>query len=192
MLSPPGRLRQGFGAQGGGSHTSPEVPGQHRDSPALLVFQPCMFTDATDAWTFPSRWDRIKVSAAGVMSEIILASAAAFVWISSDPGLIKQVSYTLMITCTVHTLLCLRKELSGFGSRDQAETGLAGARSAGPGAEGATGAGVLPVGRWALGRMSSVRSDEDALDELAILCYTEAVRKAKCMPSGWMLSKSER
>jgi len=73
--------------------------------PALLVFQPCMFTDATDAWSFPSRWDRIKVSAAGVMSEIILASVAAFVWISSDPGLVKQISYTLMITCTVHTVL---------------------------------------------------------------------------------------
>jgi len=73
--------------------------------PALLVFQPCMFTDVTDAWTFPSRWDRIKVSGAGVVSEIILGSVAAFVWISSEPGLVKQICYALMVTCTLSTVL---------------------------------------------------------------------------------------
>ncbi len=73
--------------------------------PAFLVLQPCMFTDVTDAWLFPSKWDRIKVSLSGVMADLLMASVAAFVWVSSEPGLIKQISYTVMIACTVWTIL---------------------------------------------------------------------------------------
>ncbi len=77
----------------------------HAIGPAFLVFQPCMFTDATDSWLFPSKWDRMGVSLAGIVAELLLASVAALVWISSDPGLLKQVAYTTMVACSVHTLL---------------------------------------------------------------------------------------
>jgi len=77
----------------------------HAIGPAFLVFQPCMFTDATDAWLFPRTWDRIMVTAAGIISEILLASVAALVWISSDPGIVKQVAYTTMMACSIHTIL---------------------------------------------------------------------------------------
>ncbi len=77
----------------------------HAIGPAFLVFQPCMFTDASDAWLFPSKWDRIGVTLAGIVAELLLAAVAALVWISSDPGLLKQVAYTTMVACSVHTLL---------------------------------------------------------------------------------------
>ena len=39
----------------------------------LLVFTPCLYCDVSDAWTFPSKWQRIAVSAAGILVEIVLA-----------------------------------------------------------------------------------------------------------------------
>lgn len=77
----------------------------HAIGPAFLVFQPCMFTDTSDAWQFSSKWARMGVTGAGVFTEIFLASIAALVWLTSDPGFVKQLSYTTMVVCTVHTLL---------------------------------------------------------------------------------------
>mgnify|MGYP006279128199 CR=1 FL=1 len=77
----------------------------HAIGPAFLVFQPCMFTDTSDAWLFPSKWDRIAVTSAGIIVEIMMASIAAIVWISSEPGMVKQVAYTMMVACSISTLL---------------------------------------------------------------------------------------
>lgn len=77
----------------------------HAIGPAFLVFQPCMFTDTSDAWQFSSKWARMGVTGAGVFTEIFLASIAAVTWLTSDPGFVKQLSYTTMVVCTVHTLL---------------------------------------------------------------------------------------
>ncbi len=77
----------------------------HAIGPAFLVFQPAMFTDASDAWQFSSKWARMGVTAAGLFTEIFLASVAAIVWLTSDPGLIKQISYTTMVVCTVHSVM---------------------------------------------------------------------------------------
>ena len=77
----------------------------HAIGPAFLVFQPCMFTDTSDAWQFSSKWHRMAVTGAGLISEIFLASIAAIVWLTSDPGFIKQLSYTTMVVCTVHSIM---------------------------------------------------------------------------------------
>jgi len=77
----------------------------HAIGPAFLVFQPCMFTDTSDAWLLPSKWDRVKISSAGIIVELMLAFLAAVIWVSSRPGLLKQVAYTVMIASSVSTLL---------------------------------------------------------------------------------------
>ncbi len=77
----------------------------HAIGPAFLVFQPCMFTDTSDAWLLPSKWDRIKVTSAGIFIEVMLAAVAALVWICSEPGFLKQVAYTTMVTCSISTVL---------------------------------------------------------------------------------------
>ncbi len=77
----------------------------HAIGPAFLVFQPCMYTDTSDAWLLPSKWDRLKVSSSGIIVELMLASIAAIVWISSQPGIIKQVAYAVMIASSVSTIL---------------------------------------------------------------------------------------
>ena len=71
----------------------------------LLVFSPCLYCDVSDAWRFPSKWKRIAVSAAGMMVELVLASAATIVWWYAQPGVVQLVALNIMIICTVNTLL---------------------------------------------------------------------------------------
>ena len=70
----------------------------------LLVFVPCLFCDVTDAWRFPSKWQRILVSAAGMLVELVIASLATIVWWYAQPGLVELVALDVMIVSTVHTL----------------------------------------------------------------------------------------
>jgi len=71
----------------------------------LLVFTPCLYCDVSDAWTFPNKWRRIAVSAAGILVEILLASLAALLWCCSRPGLVHSLSFNVMVLCSVSTLL---------------------------------------------------------------------------------------
>ncbi len=71
----------------------------------LLVFSPCLYCDVSDAWRFPSKWRRIAVSAAGMLVELVLASAATIAWWYAQPGIVQLVSLNIMIICTVNTLL---------------------------------------------------------------------------------------
>jgi putative peptide zinc metalloprotease protein len=70
----------------------------------LLVFSPCLYCDVSDAWRFPSRWQRIAVSAAGILVELALASAATIVWWYAQPGVVQLVALNIMVICTVNTL----------------------------------------------------------------------------------------
>ncbi|MFK8114000.1 MAG: HlyD family efflux transporter periplasmic adaptor subunit [Rubripirellula sp.] len=71
----------------------------------LLVGIPCLYCDVSDAWLFERRWKRILVSAAGMMSELVIAALATFVWLLSADGLLRDVSVTVMLVCSVNTLL---------------------------------------------------------------------------------------
>ena len=70
----------------------------------LLVFVPCLYCDVTDAWRFTSKWQRIVVSAAGMMVELVIASLSTIVWWYAQPGLVQLVALDVMIVSTVHTL----------------------------------------------------------------------------------------
>ncbi len=71
----------------------------------LLIFTPCLYCDVSDAWTFAGKWQRIAVSVAGIAVEIILASAAALLWLFSQPGLVHSLCLNVMVVCSVSTLL---------------------------------------------------------------------------------------
>lgn len=70
----------------------------------LLVFLPALYTDVTDAWRLPSKWQRIAVSAAGMGVELLIASVATIVWWYSQPGLVQLIALDVMVICTVNTL----------------------------------------------------------------------------------------
>ncbi|MEM1305674.1 MAG: efflux RND transporter periplasmic adaptor subunit, partial [Planctomycetota bacterium] len=58
----------------------------HEMGVLLLVFLPCLYCDASDAWTFRSRWRRAVVALAGVYFELVAALLAAVLWLVLAPG----------------------------------------------------------------------------------------------------------
>jgi len=70
----------------------------------LLVFTPCLYCDVTDAWLLPSRRQRILISAAGMIAELVLASIATLLWMVAQDGPTKSLLTTIMMVCSVNTL----------------------------------------------------------------------------------------
>src|SRR5438874_8812446 len=72
----------------------------------FLCFSPCMYCNVSDAWTLPSKWKRIIISFAGIYVELMIAAIATFVWWNS-PGqpFINNLSLSLMIVCSVSTVV---------------------------------------------------------------------------------------
>lgn len=60
---------------------------------AILVLWPVLYTDATDAWRLHNRKQRLLISAAGVIAELVLAGFATILWSLSEPGLWQSVFF---------------------------------------------------------------------------------------------------
>ncbi|MEE9296563.1 MAG: efflux RND transporter periplasmic adaptor subunit [Phycisphaerae bacterium] len=72
----------------------------------LLVFTPVPYVDASSAWTFRSKWQRIVVGAAGILAEFALAGVAALVWTNTSQGtLTNALAYNVLFISGVSTLL---------------------------------------------------------------------------------------
>lgn len=71
----------------------------------LLVFTPLPYVDVTSSWSFRSRRHRLIVGAAGMMTELAVASLAAWIWAATGPGLINSLAYNVMFLASVSTLL---------------------------------------------------------------------------------------
>jgi putative peptide zinc metalloprotease protein len=75
----------------------------------FLVFIPTPYVDASTAWGFPSRWQRMFVGAAGMTVELFFAALMAFIWAATySPGgheLITQLAFNAMLVASVTTLI---------------------------------------------------------------------------------------
>lgn len=72
----------------------------------LLVFTPVPFVDASAAWTFRARYQRLLVGAAGMIFELLLAAIAALVWArTGGEGAVGQVAYNVMFLASISTVL---------------------------------------------------------------------------------------
>ncbi len=72
----------------------------------LLCFSPAMYCNVSDAWTLPNKWHRIIISAAGIYVELMIAAAATFIWWNTPGGTyVNNLSLSLMIVCSVSTVL---------------------------------------------------------------------------------------
>src|SRR5277367_1597224 len=72
----------------------------------ILCLSPAMYCNVSDAWTMPSKWHRIIISFAGIYVELIIAAISTFIWWNS-PGqpFINNLSLSLMIVCSVNTIV---------------------------------------------------------------------------------------
>jgi putative peptide zinc metalloprotease protein len=71
----------------------------------FLVFTPMPYVDASSAWAFRSRRQRILVGAGGMIIELGLASIAAIIWAHTGEGAIHTIAYNAMFIASVSTLL---------------------------------------------------------------------------------------
>ena len=71
----------------------------------LLAGVPSLYCDVSDAWKLPSKWKRMGVSAGGMAVELAIAALAALIWRFVEPGAVRAVALSLIVVCSVGTLL---------------------------------------------------------------------------------------
>ena len=71
----------------------------------LVVFTPLAYVDATAAWGFARKRDRLLVCLAGMYFELLLTALAVFVWAATGPGLIHDTAYNVVFLAGVTTVL---------------------------------------------------------------------------------------
>ncbi len=71
----------------------------------LMLLFPVPYVDASAAWGFPAKRQRILVGAAGVLAELMIAAFAALIFMLTEAGMIKDLAYTAMLLGSVSTLL---------------------------------------------------------------------------------------
>ena len=70
----------------------------------VIVFFPLLYCDVSDSRRFPTA-QRIAVAAAGIVVELLLAAAAAVLWLLSYPGFLHSLFLNLLLFCSLNTLL---------------------------------------------------------------------------------------
>lgn len=76
----------------------------HEMGVMLLVFMPVPYVDASSAWGFRNKKQRMVVGAAGMIVELFLASLALFVWLNVEQGVVRSIAYNVMLIGGVSTL----------------------------------------------------------------------------------------
>jgi len=71
----------------------------------LLVLVPAPFVDASAAGAFRARYQRVVVSAAGIMIELSLAAIALAIWLNLQPGMVRDIAFVTMFIASVSTVV---------------------------------------------------------------------------------------
>ncbi len=86
----------------------------HEWGVAMLVLMPVPYVDASAATAFRHARHRAVVSAAGIMAELSMAFIALCLWLAVQPGMVRDVAMTVMLVCSVSTLLANGNPLLRF------------------------------------------------------------------------------
>jgi putative peptide zinc metalloprotease protein len=71
----------------------------------ILVLTPVPYVDASAAWGFRSKWQRVVVGAAGMAVELFIAALAMFLWLNVEPGTVRAVAYNTILIAGISTVL---------------------------------------------------------------------------------------
>ena len=72
---------------------------------AFIILWPIPFCDVTDSWRMNSRSKRLKISASGIITELIIAGIALFIWGISNNSSLKSITFVLSSLSILSTLL---------------------------------------------------------------------------------------
>lgn len=76
----------------------------HEMGVMLLVFFPAPYVDASSASGLASKWDRMLVGAAGMLTEMFVAALAFYWWLLIEPGVLRSVAYNVIVLASVTTV----------------------------------------------------------------------------------------
>jgi putative peptide zinc metalloprotease protein len=76
----------------------------HEMGVMLLALLPALYCDVSDVWRFPRKWQRMAVSAAGMIVEVVLAALALVGWWYTEPGLLNTWLLGVAVIGSVGTL----------------------------------------------------------------------------------------
>jgi putative peptide zinc metalloprotease protein len=77
----------------------------HEMGVMILILTPVPYVDASSAWSFRSKWQRVLVGGAGMAVEVFIASIALFLWLSLEPGLLRALCYNAIVVAGISTVL---------------------------------------------------------------------------------------
>lgn len=86
----------------------------HEAGITVLVLMPVPYVDATDIWRFDSRFQRMLVSASGMIAEGVIASLGLILWLVVEPGLLANLGFAAALTGSVTTLILNANPLLKF------------------------------------------------------------------------------
>ena len=78
---------------------------------AFMVFVPVLYTDISDTWRLSSRRQRVLVSSAGIIAELLIASLATFLWVFLEPGLLRD---SVLILATTSWIISIGININPF------------------------------------------------------------------------------
>ena len=76
----------------------------HEAGAIFILFAPLAYVDVTSSWRFKSKWHRIYVAAAGMYIELLIAAVAAVFWVRTEPGLINDLCFNMVLMASLTTL----------------------------------------------------------------------------------------
>jgi len=77
----------------------------HEMGVLVLVLTPCMYCNISDAWILEKHSRKFYISAAGIMTELVIAALATVVWWGTGPGIVNSISYRVMLLAGVSSVL---------------------------------------------------------------------------------------
>jgi len=77
----------------------------HEAGVMLLVLVPIPYVDASASCIFEDKWQRMAVSAAGIIVELFLAALGCLVWFNTEPGLVNDMAFNVLFLGSASTLL---------------------------------------------------------------------------------------
>ena len=77
----------------------------HEMGVMLLVFFPVPYVDASSASSFASRWPRMLVGAAGMLTELFIAALAFYLWLVLEPGFVRSLAFNVIVLASMTTLM---------------------------------------------------------------------------------------
>lgn len=77
----------------------------HETGITFLVLMPIPYVDASDAWMFPKKYQRILVGAAGMIAECSIAAFGLFVFLLVQPGMVRELGFAVFIMGSISTVV---------------------------------------------------------------------------------------